>query len=1290
MIEALKSMYMNTTGKPVIVDFESNGKPRRMIIEPGATFDGNFYGATNVRINGSAIFDPGMKNIGNILQQAVILDYETTSKFGGAVITEASVYHVDENLVKTFYVKPYHMVTVGDADFFEQAKMSSKKGREVKNIKSNVTPRGHFASFFTRHLSDIFLSEESRVYGEIMSKSSAITNMSVEDITNSQIYKMTVVSEDVREMFAKLHTGKFKNRLEFEEAILTLDRQKKIFDKGVVRDELLKYTSVADRFQTRYYLNSAEEAERLGITSTLFSKQENRQLFEAVSYLRAESDIGVADLQKRTEDIFRDKFGRTDIAIQAEQIDIEDLIFKRLPQEIEGKTLYASNILFESKQTGATIRGIVANQLFKEDPNFINLDAENYNKRIRSKLVEIGNPFEEVMEAVSYTGDPFYTTGREYTYAKSLATKENTYADLFETFVRTTEGPGRARDIIDLQKMTQGATQRMGLNDIANPLGMSVEVQSRLFGAAQEIAQGGDAAAITRQLLEKEAHISAADAAISSPKIMEAALPLNVAAEEFSRGSELGKAYYKQALQGRGPLLGLFAYGELTKQYFSTVGPDDLGLADIHFEQRVARNLESVLSPDNKGTFGSVQGYKLIEVPTFRVDPKTGERIQQGRTASYANTTSYKGIEGVYSSAITDAKKYPGVDAEAVINRLFEKVNRDEALVEFDEKQGRYILPQVDSPKDYNPRILAKVKSITESNAEQVELFARRNSSNIMNDVMNTLRASEKADTMSRTSFTVGGRSAMDRAIGAHQTLKFAKGVVAPVMAFGLAMSGLSTLEKFQQPEKSSYLVPNYSDWFSAQSEMFGGNESFVRAMQEKTGYIEGMQETGVSSLLRKMSSDFGSPYTGPGYSDLTLERGELLRERQRKLRYMYTERHLSPTGDIKGMISSFISKSFSPGEMSYRDAPRTILTDTSAGAQKYTTLKGRNLTKVSLSNNYNISVQDADTITLKRNYGGGAMKDFFSGRKNTQSMSIRLAGIDAPETAHENRGAQPYAEAAKRIAKDMISRAKNVEVVFDESDSTYGRRVGMVYADGVNVNLELIKRGAAAYLPYRGKQKSSIYDSNEFRSAEESAFKSRRGMWRTDYFRSYKQIAQESGQTVTFNTLVNTSKVAQNTSLMTMYSAMKTSEAFGMQSTVAQQATADAGLALKNKASRSGNNIFKPDYMKNEWTEPNLMGMHKTNSILTGMHELKYDLNKSIKTQGSYAYDKHSALRVKSLDFELASETTSAKYNSFNKDYLFNTKEVHIKRQRLAAMQFLQQRQNNKMFNYNSGHHRM
>ena len=43
-----------------------------------------------------------------------------------------------------------------------------------------------------------------------------------------------------------------------------------------------------------------------------------------------------------------------------------------------------------------------------------------------------------------------------------------------------------------------------------------------------------------------------------------------------------------------------------------------------------------------------------------------------------------------------------------------------------------------------------------------------------------------------------------------------------------------------------------------------------------------------------------------------------------------------------------------------------------------------------------------------------------------------------------------------------------------------------MVYADGRNVNLELIKRGAAAYLPYRSKKRENMYNEQAFEKAQD------------------------------------------------------------------------------------------------------------------------------------------------------------------------------------------------------------
>ena len=1289
MIEALQQMYMNTQGKPVELTFESDGKRRRIILEAGAVFDAKFYKASNVLVNGKPLFDAELKHLGDIVKQAVILDIETTGKIGGSVITEASLFNVEQNVVDVFYTKPYHMVNL-TADDMELASMSSKVDRSSINIRSRVTPRSHAASFFTKHLSDIFRDPiEFRKIALAMPKDVAKKLGSIR----------------FRDVKSDVLVG---NRLTFEEGVLRDDLKHDLFRKGFLRDYLLKYTAERDPFQTRYYLESAEEAERLGIKRTLFGDASDEEVHRLMSYVRDPSRLeSTSELLKRSEEVeamFRERYG-SDVKVRSHYVDTDEMV-ERLVRGMQGKSVHAAYALFESKQFGALIRGSITQQLLDEDPELLDKTPKEINKLVEQRLREQGNPFERVIAGVSYTGDPFYTTGEEYNIQKAVAQRKNTFVNLLGEYLRST-GPKQVRDIQDVQKIVQGSIHRLGLQDIPKPQAMSVEVQARLFGAAQAIADtpGLDLDLILRKIKEKEAHISAADAAVSSPKLIASGLEFAVAGEEFYKQTPLGGHFYKEALQGRGPLMGLFAYGKLSDYYSRTLAEDDLGLMDILYEQRIARNMQSAVDSSNFSTFGNVEGTSFLQVPTYTVD-ESGKRVQVTRTVGYANTRTYKGMQGIYSSSRVFAEDYAGVEAERSINRLMSKVNADELLVEFDTQQQRYVFPEISATasayekREYALRmskIRSRLDSLVESNQEQVKLFQRRIGANINEGVQQVIRSipeelrrSKILEEMERTSKNVSSRNSLERALGNHSALEGAKRILLPVMGLGLAMTGLSTLESFQQPERSSYLIPSYSDWFESQAQMFGSSEAFTRAMREKTGYIEGMQESGFSSMLRKFNSDFGSPYTGPSYSNDTLRYNELLRERQRKLRYNYTARHLNFDGDVRNLIGRFISNTFKPSEQFAENQTRAILSSSSLGAQSYTSLRGQNLTKVSISGNYNINVEDADTITLQRNLGSGPMKNFFFGRKNSSSMSIRLAGIDSPEVAHQNRGAQPYAEAAKRIAQDMISRAKNVEVVFDDKDSTYGRRVGVLYADGVNVNLELIKRGAAAYLPYRSKQGRPIYDQQEFSAAEETAYKSKRGMWRTDYFRSYKQIAQASGQTVTFNTLVNPSKVADNTSLMTMYSAMKTAENFGMQHTEAQMAVADAAFTLGEKAKSSRDNIFKPDFNKNEWLDPSMAVTKPTNTVLSSMYELKSDLNKLITTKGSSVYNKHSALNTKALDIDLAKELSSPTHNSFNKDYGFSQVDRKRKLIRLKTMEMLQQREAHRMFNRSTGHHRM
>ena len=84
-------------------------------------------------------------------------------------------------------------------------------------------------------------------------------------------------------------------------------------------------------------------------------------------------------------------------------------------------------------------------------------------------------------------------------------------------------------------------------------------------------------------------------------------------------------------------------------------------------------------------------------------------------------------------------------------------------------------------------------------------------------------------------------------------------------------------------------------------------------------------------------------------------------------------------------------------------------------------------------------AVHDGDTVTLK--YGSGQMK-------------VRLAGIDAPELS------QPYGVESRAALRESVL-GKQVQVETLRNDR-YGRIVGKVLLEGVDINLKQILSGMA------------------------------------------------------------------------------------------------------------------------------------------------------------------------------------------------------------------------------------
>jgi micrococcal nuclease len=118
------------------------------------------------------------------------------------------------------------------------------------------------------------------------------------------------------------------------------------------------------------------------------------------------------------------------------------------------------------------------------------------------------------------------------------------------------------------------------------------------------------------------------------------------------------------------------------------------------------------------------------------------------------------------------------------------------------------------------------------------------------------------------------------------------------------------------------------------------------------------------------------------------------------------------------------------------------------------------------------VSVGDGDTIRVTTAKG--------------QKVTIRMACIDAPETAQGESGAQ-----ATLVLKQLLG-AGPVEIRPQSADRD-GRTVAEVYAGGRNVNLEMVRMGAA----YAYRQYLSGCDENAYLGAEAQAERGRQGVWR-------------------------------------------------------------------------------------------------------------------------------------------------------------------------------------------------
>ncbi len=130
---------------------------------------------------------------------------------------------------------------------------------------------------------------------------------------------------------------------------------------------------------------------------------------------------------------------------------------------------------------------------------------------------------------------------------------------------------------------------------------------------------------------------------------------------------------------------------------------------------------------------------------------------------------------------------------------------------------------------------------------------------------------------------------------------------------------------------------------------------------------------------------------------------------------------------------------------------------------------------------------ENATTVTVKKIFDG----DSFIALGHGLEFSIRLVGIDAPETGRKNSRGQPFSQKAKKALADMIDK-KQVKIVSHGKDH-YNRQLAEVFADKTLVNLEMVTRGLAEVYP--GKKPGTL-ETKKYYRAQQSARKARAGIW--------------------------------------------------------------------------------------------------------------------------------------------------------------------------------------------------
>lgn len=118
----------------------------------------------------------------------------------------------------------------------------------------------------------------------------------------------------------------------------------------------------------------------------------------------------------------------------------------------------------------------------------------------------------------------------------------------------------------------------------------------------------------------------------------------------------------------------------------------------------------------------------------------------------------------------------------------------------------------------------------------------------------------------------------------------------------------------------------------------------------------------------------------------------------------------------------------------------------------------------------------------------------------STTTVTLRLIGINTPETVDPRKKVECFGKEASAKAKELLIPGTNIKIEFDPSQSSkdkYGRLLGYVFVLGTEgselfFNKYMIEQGYAYEYTY---DKAYMYQK-EFKEAEVRAQTEKRGLW--------------------------------------------------------------------------------------------------------------------------------------------------------------------------------------------------